>query len=174
MIGNEQVRRTLQAYITRYPEEADASMALDIILNQDLCIAAADCYPAHVVVSGLVLSKAEKSLDLLLVRVNQRWRGPGGHCAAGDDSLFAAVLRTVEEQTGICEKSLSPLPALGDIPVAIMLECTPGGRRAGTLALELYLLAGDAQAGRAPSRPGCGGCSLVGDARSGARSAVAE
>jgi 8-oxo-dGTP pyrophosphatase MutT (NUDIX family) len=81
-----------------------------------------DCVPGHVTASALVLDAAGDHVLLTLHPRLGRWVQLGGHCADGDDDIFAAALREATEESGIDGLSIDPtLTAVHVHPVTCSL-----------------------------------------------------
>lgn len=57
--------------------------------------------PGHVTASAFVLAPDGSRMLLILHRKLRRWLQPGGHVDPGDSSVWEAVRREVEEETGL-------------------------------------------------------------------------
>lgn len=69
-----------------------------------------ECHPDHITASTLVLSYDLTHVLLTLHRRIRRWVQTGGHCESGDRTLAAAALREAQEETGIAELFVDPVP----------------------------------------------------------------
>jgi 8-oxo-dGTP pyrophosphatase MutT (NUDIX family) len=67
----------------------------------------------HVTASALLVRPADKTVLLTLHAVNKRWAQLGGHLELEDESLTAAVLREVREESGVTDATLGPLLGIG-------------------------------------------------------------
>jgi len=70
--------------------------------------------PGHLTASGLVLDATRRFVLLVLHPRAGRWLPPGGHLEPGDDSLAAAALREVTEETGLVGACVDATPLLLD------------------------------------------------------------
>lgn len=97
--------------------------------------------PGHLTTSGVVLSPDRRHVLLVLHPRAGTWLPPGGHLEPGDETLKAAALREVEEETGVHGTSVLPVQldahpftcSLGvptrhlNISYAMLAPGTPGG-----------------------------------------------
>lgn len=107
------LREQLDAYLDRWPEDAEAVaplLALDGPEGFDRSNT-----PGHVTASAIVVNR---SGDVLLVhhRILDRWLQPGGHVEATDVSLPQAAMREAVEETGVRALELvEPVPIHVDV-----------------------------------------------------------
>jgi len=116
----EEARAALTEYLARHPQETSV---LARLVNQ-LATDAGDMADrgnmlGHFTASALVLNAAETHVLFINHLVLQRWLQPGGHVEA-DDSLWAAAIREVLEETGV-ENIVSLLMA-GGRPIALDID----------------------------------------------------
>lgn len=100
MIGNDEIARTVEAYLERHDGERTRLAALTSSLALRLPVAERSTVTGHVTCSAVLINSARKVLH---VRHNTlgRWLRPGGHLEVSDTSLLGAALREVEEESGI-------------------------------------------------------------------------
>ena len=70
------------------------------------------CHPDHLTASALVVSADHTQVLLTLHRIMKRWLQTGGHCEADDATVADAALREGNEETGIAELVIDPVPVL--------------------------------------------------------------
>ena len=69
-----------------------------------------DSYPDHLTASTLVLSATGDRVLLTLHAKARQWFQFGGHCEPGDATLAAAAAREAQEESGIADLVLDPVP----------------------------------------------------------------
>jgi 8-oxo-dGTP pyrophosphatase MutT (NUDIX family) len=71
-----------------------------------------DCHPDHLTASALVVSNDHRAAVLTLHAILRRWLQTGGHCEPVDTTLAGAALREAQEETGIRNLVIDPVPVL--------------------------------------------------------------
>lgn len=70
------------------------------------------CHPDHVTASALIMSADHSTVLLTLHRRLKRWLQTGGHCETDDLSLVDAARREGNEESGIDNLAVDPVPVL--------------------------------------------------------------
>lgn len=68
------------------------------------------CAPDHVTASALVFSADMARVALVLHPKFGRWLQTGGHCEDQDTDLAGAALREAQEETGVTDLTIDPVP----------------------------------------------------------------
>lgn len=71
-----------------------------------------ECHPDHLTASVLVVSPERSRVLLTLHRRIGRWLQTGGHCEPSDDTLVLAALREGQEESGMEDLEIDPVPVL--------------------------------------------------------------
>ena len=97
---SEKILRLIDAYVARYPEEADAVRLRRFIETQPRCFER-DCFDdGHVTGSAWVVDSAGSSVLLTHHRKLGKWLQLGGH-SDGDPDTLAVALREAREESGL-------------------------------------------------------------------------
>jgi hypothetical protein len=94
------IRRTVEAYLGRHPGERDAPAGLLATLDRPVDTTLRTALPGHITCSAVVIDRQGRVLHIRH-RASGLVLTPGGHVDGGDDTLLGAVLREVQEETGI-------------------------------------------------------------------------
>ncbi|MFF0476584.1 NUDIX domain-containing protein [Streptomyces sp. NPDC004284] len=112
------MRSTVGEYLARHAGERDTLSGLLAALDAEADPTSRAALPGHITCSGVVIDAVgrvlhieHKASGLLLT--------PGGHVEAGDDTLLAAALREIAEETGIPSSCLVLTPEFGRGPIDI-------------------------------------------------------
>jgi len=127
VISATHIRTVIDAYLGRYPDEAERLAPLTEALGSAEILASRKTLPGHVTCSGLVLDPHARVLHIRHNILNT-WLCPGGHLEPGDATLTAAALREVVEETGI---SAGELTLLDDVPIDIDVHSIPANPAKG-------------------------------------------
>ncbi|MFF4174086.1 NUDIX domain-containing protein [Streptomyces sp. NPDC001744] len=95
------IRRTVDAYLGRHPDERDALAALLAALDRPADVTARTTLPGHVTCSAVVIDHRHQVLHVRHLATGGLVLTPGGHVEPGDRTLLATALREVSEETGI-------------------------------------------------------------------------
>lgn len=134
MISSQQIRSAVDAYLRRYPEEADRLAPLTAGLARTGDLTSRKTLPGHVTCSAFVLDPAGRVLHIRHNALNTRLR-PGGRLETGDTSLVGATVREVAEETGIAPAALTLVDA---VPIDIDLHPIPANLAKGESAHQHY------------------------------------
>jgi 8-oxo-dGTP pyrophosphatase MutT (NUDIX family) len=116
------VRATLVEYLERYPQDRDAVAPVFAVLDaEDGAITSRREFRGHATVGVVCADDAGRILHIQH-RVLGRWLTPGGHLEAADDTLRAAALRELVEETGIPAAAVTPV---GDRPIHVDVHWIP-------------------------------------------------
>ncbi|MFH8610991.1 NUDIX hydrolase [Streptomyces sp. NPDC018029] len=110
------IRRTIEAYLTRHPNERDALTGLLATLNRPLD---PTTLSGHITCSALIIDRQRRVLHIRHRATGGLMRVPGGHVDSGDRTLLAAALREVSEETGIAPGALCLTPQVLGAPLDI-------------------------------------------------------
>jgi 8-oxo-dGTP pyrophosphatase MutT (NUDIX family) len=117
-ITAQHIRDTLSCYLDRYPEDGDGLGALaDSLTITPDTIASRKEFRGHAT-AGALLLRPDGHVLLIQHKALGTWLFPGGHLEDGDDTLQAAALRELSEETGIpagSVTSVSPIPLHIDV-----------------------------------------------------------
>ena len=98
----------LHMYVARYPAECNKMQACMQLLEHSPECFRRDEFPGHFTASAWTVNRAWDSTILVFHRKLDKWVQPGGH-ADGEQNLFLAAKRELEEETGV-----AALPARSD------------------------------------------------------------
>jgi 8-oxo-dGTP pyrophosphatase MutT (NUDIX family) len=113
------IRTVVTAYLDRRPGERDALAGLLAALDAGAEPTNRTTLPAHITCSAVVIDRHRRVLHIRHKASGGLLLAPGGHVEADDDTLLAAALREVEEETGIPASSLVLTPEFSDEPIDI-------------------------------------------------------
>jgi 8-oxo-dGTP pyrophosphatase MutT (NUDIX family) len=122
-ITADQIRRTINNYLSEHDDEDEAVQLLSTLalLKNGVDLTDRREFRGHVTVGAVLIGQDQRIL-LIHHRTLKRWLMPGGHLEPGDESLPAAAVRELTEETGI---SASTLVAYGDRPIHIDIHPIP-------------------------------------------------
>lgn len=103
--SSSSIRKTINAYLGRPPDERDALAALLAALERPADVTARTTLPGHVTCSAVVIDRRCRVLHIRH-RVTGLMLTPGGHIEPGDRTLLAGALREVSEEAGIAPDAL--------------------------------------------------------------------
>jgi 8-oxo-dGTP pyrophosphatase MutT (NUDIX family) len=119
-----------QQYLAAYPEEAERQSRFGRFIRR-----VKDNWwnrkqmAGHVTASGIVIDRARGRMLVVHHVALDRWLQPGGHVDDADDSLRAAAMREVEEETGISAGSLKLVSRGANIDVPLDIDSHDIGPR---------------------------------------------
>ncbi|MFE6456674.1 NUDIX domain-containing protein [Streptomyces cinereoruber] len=100
------IRKTIETYLDRHPEERDALAELLAVLEQPVDVTARTTLPGHVTCSAVVIDRRGRVLHIRHRATGGLLLTPGGHVEPEDRTLLAAALREVSEEAGIAPGAL--------------------------------------------------------------------
>ncbi|MFI8195249.1 NUDIX hydrolase [Streptomyces sp. NPDC085942] len=104
--SSSSIRKTVEAYLSRHPDERDALAGLLTALDQPADVTARTALPGHVTCSAAVIDRQGRVLHIRHRASGGLMLTPGGHMEPDDRTLLAAALREVAEETGIVPGAL--------------------------------------------------------------------
>ncbi|MGW1815398.1 NUDIX domain-containing protein [Streptomyces sp. NPDC002125] len=117
--SSSHIRTVVTAYLDRHPGERDALAGLLAALDAAAEPTSRTTLPAHITCSAVVIDRHRRVLHIRHKASGGLLLAPGGHVEADDDTLLAAALREVKEETGIPASALVLTPELQDEPIDI-------------------------------------------------------
>jgi 8-oxo-dGTP pyrophosphatase MutT (NUDIX family) len=120
-ITADHIYRTINSYLSEYSDEAAQLASTLGLLEKGVDLTNRREFRGHVTVGAVLIGQYERIL-LIHHRALQRWLMPGGHLEPSDDSLPAAAVRELTEETGI---AASDVLACGDHPIQIDIHPIP-------------------------------------------------
>ncbi|MGW7309694.1 NUDIX hydrolase [Streptomyces sp. NPDC054835] len=114
----DHIRCTVADYLGRHPSERIALSGLLSTLDSGSDPTSRGTLPGHVTCSAVVLD-ADRRILHIAHRASGLLLTPGGHVDSGDDTLLAAALRELQEETGIPAACLALTHEFGGAPLDI-------------------------------------------------------
>ncbi|MFF9914725.1 NUDIX domain-containing protein [Streptomyces sp. NPDC013457] len=100
------IRKTVEAYLGRHPDERDALAGLLAALDRPVDMTARTTLPGHVTCSAVVIDRQSRVLHIRHRATGGLMLTPGGHVEPEDRTLLAAALREVSEEASIAPGAL--------------------------------------------------------------------
>ncbi|MFJ8785844.1 NUDIX domain-containing protein [Streptomyces sp. NPDC102476] len=113
------IRKTVETYLGRYPDESDALVGLLTALDRPVDVTARTTLPGHITCSAVVIDRQGRVLHVRHRATGSVMQAPGGHVDPRDRTLLAAALREVAEEAGIAPGALCLTPQLLGSPIDI-------------------------------------------------------
>jgi 8-oxo-dGTP pyrophosphatase MutT (NUDIX family) len=127
MIGTQQIRAVVDAYLGCHPGDVGRIVALIDALANPGDLVSRTTFTGHVTCSAIVLDPAAHVLHIRHNALN-KWLCPGGHLEPADSSLAEAALREVGEETGI---DIHALTVIDETPIDIDVHRIPANPARG-------------------------------------------
>lgn len=115
------IRSTIEAYLARHPGERADLDALLVALNRLTAPTSRTTLPGQMTCSAVVIDGTDRVLHIRH-QVSDRGPAPGGHSEPGDQTLAAAALRALQQETGIRPDAVVPWPGLDGLPLDISVH----------------------------------------------------
>jgi 8-oxo-dGTP pyrophosphatase MutT (NUDIX family) len=126
-IAAEEVRRTVDRYVMRFPDERENLQRLMEAITEGTALASRKEFRGHLTAGAVVIDPLWRVL-YVKHKALDRWLMPGGHLEPQDRSLMAGALRELHEETGIMAAALDPVPGFEVEPLDIDIHTIPGHR----------------------------------------------
>ncbi|WP_406227565.1 NUDIX domain-containing protein [Streptomyces anthocyanicus] len=118
-LSHHHIRTTVDTYLARHPHEREQlSALLDALDRPGEDIASRSTFTGHVTCGAIVVDQLGRILHVLHL-ASVKVLVPGGHTEPTDDSLAAAALRELHEETGIPARAVTPWPGYETVPLDI-------------------------------------------------------
>jgi 8-oxo-dGTP pyrophosphatase MutT (NUDIX family) len=123
-IAAEEMRRTIDRYLVRFPHERQDLWRLLQAIADGTALASRREFRGHVTAGAVVVDPLWRVLHVKHGALD-RWLMPGGHLEPGDGSVMNAALRELREETGITAAALAPVPEFEVVPLDIDTHLIP-------------------------------------------------
>ncbi|MEU8523610.1 NUDIX domain-containing protein [Streptomyces sp. NPDC048577] len=118
-LSHDHIRTTVETYLARHPHEREQLGALLEALDRTGDdISSRSTFTGHVTCGAIVVDPFGRVLHVLHL-ASGKVLAPGGHAEPSDDSLVAAALRELHEETGIGPQAVTPWPGYETVPLDI-------------------------------------------------------
>ncbi|MGW5590306.1 NUDIX domain-containing protein [Streptomyces sp. NPDC003857] len=141
-LSHEHIRTTVAAYLARHPHECEQLDGLLDALDRPTDIASRSTFTGHVTCGAIVVDALGRVLHVLHL-ASGKVLAPGGHTEPVDESLAAAALRELHEETGIPPQAVAPWPGYETVPFDIDIhdiDARPGKGEPGHTHFDLRFL----------------------------------
>ncbi|WP_030423028.1 NUDIX hydrolase [Streptomyces sp. SCSIO 75703] len=106
-ISTDHIRTSLNGYLDVHPEDRPGLAPVLALLETDVDLASRKEFRAHVTAGAVLVNHDNRVLHIHHLALD-KWLLPGGHLEPQDDTLQAAALRELCEETGISPASVAP------------------------------------------------------------------
>ncbi|MGW4550204.1 NUDIX domain-containing protein [Streptomyces violaceorubidus] len=141
--SHHHIRTTVDTYLARHPHGREQlSVLLDALDRPGEDVASRSTFTGHVTCSAIVIDQLGRVLHVLHL-ASGKVLLPGGHTEPTDDSLAAAALRELHEETGIPSRAVTPWPGYETVPLDIDIhdiDARPGKGEPGHQHFDLRFL----------------------------------
>jgi 8-oxo-dGTP pyrophosphatase MutT (NUDIX family) len=118
-LSHHHIRTSVDTYLARHPREREQlSVLLDALDRPGEDIASRSAFTGHVTCGAIVVDQRGCVLHVLHP-ASGKVLVIGGHTEPTDDSLAAAALRELLEETGIPSRAVTPWPGYETVPLDI-------------------------------------------------------
>ncbi|MFD0503830.1 NUDIX hydrolase [Streptomyces chiangmaiensis] len=141
-LSHDHIRTTVETYLARHPHERAQLGGLLDALDRPTDIASRSTFTGHVTCGAIVVDSLGRVLHVLHL-ASGKVLAPGGHTEPTDDSLAAAALRELHEETGIPPQAVTPWPGYEAVPFDIDIhdiDAHPGKDEPGHQHFDLRFL----------------------------------
>ncbi|MFE0948060.1 NUDIX domain-containing protein [Streptomyces mutabilis] len=114
-LSHDHIRTTVETYLARHPHERAQLGGLLAALDRPTDIAGRSTFTGHVTCGAIVVDPLGRVLHVLHL-ASGKVLAPGGHTEPVDESLAAAALRELHEETGIPPQAVAPWPGYETVP----------------------------------------------------------
>jgi D-alanyl-D-alanine dipeptidase/8-oxo-dGTP pyrophosphatase MutT (NUDIX family)/predicted kinase len=141
-LSHDHIRTTVETYLARHPHERAQLGGLLAALDRPTAIAGRSTFTGHVTCGAIVVDPLGRVLHVLHL-ASGKFLAPGGHTEPVDESLAAAALRELHEETGIPPQAVAPWPGYETVPFDIDthdIDAHPGKGEPGHQHFDLRFL----------------------------------
>ncbi|WP_326801215.1 NUDIX domain-containing protein [Streptomyces sp. NBC_01788] len=142
-LSHDHIRTTVDTYLARHPHEREQlGGLLEALDRTGDDIASRSTFTGHVTCGAIVVDQLGRVLHVLHL-ASGKVLAPGGHAETADDSLAAAALRELHEETGIPPEAVTPWPGYEAVPFDIDIhdiDAHPGKGEPGHVHFDLRFL----------------------------------
>lgn len=117
-LSHDHIRTTVETYLAHHPHERPQLSGVLEALDRPTDITSRSTFSGHVTCGAIVVDHLGRVLHVLH-RASGKVLAPGGHTEPEDESLAAAALRELYEETGIPPQAVKPWPGYEAVPLDI-------------------------------------------------------